>query len=57
MSQNFLFQFEKNIIEGEKKIQTVEDELDQAMSRYNEIQEQLEILSKSHHEVTKKTVF
>jgi len=42
--------FEKKIIEGEKKIQVVEDELDKAMTSYTTIQEQLEVLSKEHHD-------
>lgn len=44
--------FEKKIIEAEKRIQLVEDNLDTSMTGYAKIQEELEVLSKEQHDVT-----
>ena len=48
---NFVdFRYEKEIIEGEKKMLIFEDEFDKATTEYNEDQEKLESLSKTQND-------
>ena len=44
------FRYEKEIIEGEKKMLIFEDEFDKATTEYNEDQEKLESLSKTQND-------